>query len=301
VTAKGGAVAIVGAINVDLVVAAASLPGPGETVLGDRLRRCGGGKGANAAVAAARAGAQARLIGAVGADPDGAAQRAELAAAGVDVQDVAVLPDAGTGTALIVTDPAGENQIAVAAGANQQLPAGHVRAALDRRRPEVLLISAEVGIPAITEAVWWSAAAGVRCLLNPAPARPELAELIGLAPILTPNQGELAALVGMMTVTGRPPAAVEDLAGMLAARSGAAVIVTLGAAGALIRQPDGTILTIPAPAVRAVDTTGAGDVFNGVLAARLAAGAGLAVAVRAAVEAASSSVTMPGARVAARW
>ena len=110
------ALAVLGAINVDLAVTAPRLPGPGQTVLGDRLRRSGGGKGANAAVAAARDGAAVRLIGAVGADADGAAQLAELVAAGVDVDGVAVLPGASTGAALIVTAPAGENQITGAAG-----------------------------------------------------------------------------------------------------------------------------------------------------------------------------------------
>jgi ribokinase len=288
------AVAVVGAINVDLVVAAARLPGPGETVLGDRLLRSGGGKGANAAVAAARAGAEVRLIGAVGADPDGAAQRAELATAGVDVEDVVMLPDIGTGAALIVVDPAGENQIAVAAGANGQLAAGHVRAALDRRPPGVLLVSSEVSPSAVAAAVRWGAAAGVPCLLNPAPARPELVELIGLGPVLTPNRGELAALVAAITVL--PPEDVGSAASLLVARSQAAVLVTLGAAGALLLQPDGAVRPIAAPVVHPVDTTGAGDVFNGVLAARLAAGAGLVDAAGAAVAAASSSVTRPGAR-----
>ena len=295
------AVAVVGAINVDLVVTAASLPRPGETVLGDRLRRSGGGKGANAAVAAARAAVEVRLIGAVGADRDGAEQLAELAAAGVDVEDVAVLSGVGTGAALIVTDARGENQIAVAAGANGQLSPEHVRAALDRRSPDVLLVSSEVGMSAISAALRWAAASGVTCLLNPAPARPELADLIRLASVLSPNQVELAVLVAgdgrqLAAHPGLPPEAVRPLALELAGRADAAVVVTLGAAGALIAQPDGTALSIPAPAVAVVDSTGAGDVFNGVLAAGLAGGIGLIEATRAAVEAASRSVTAPGAR-----
>ncbi|HEU5270512.1 MAG TPA: PfkB family carbohydrate kinase, partial [Jatrophihabitans sp.] len=251
------AVAVVGAINIDLIVAAGRLPGPGETVLGARLLRSGGGKGANAAVAAARAGAEVRLIGAVGADPDGTAQRAELAAAGVDVEDVAVLPATGTGAALIVTDPAGENQIAVAAGANAELSADHVRAALDRRPPGLVLVSSEVSPSAIAAAVRWAAAAGAGCVLNPAPVRPELAGLVGRSGVLTPNERELAELAGLVTGHPEPDAAVrstevEDVRGraaLLAARSDAAVVATLGAAGALIARPDGTSLLIAAPEV----------------------------------------------------
>ena len=120
-------VIVVGAINVDLVVAAPRLPGPGETVVGGGLQTFGGGKGANAAVAAARAGAIVRLIGAVGDDDTGAAALAELRGEGIDVDDVAVLAGESTGVALIVVDDHGENQIAVGAGANAAIDAAHVR------------------------------------------------------------------------------------------------------------------------------------------------------------------------------
>lgn len=294
------ALAVLGAINVDLAVTAPRLPGPGQTVLGDRLRRSGGGKGANAAVAAARDGAAVRLIGAVGADADGAAQLADLVAAGVDIDGVAVLAGVSTGAALIVTDPAGENQITVAAGANSELSAEHVRGMLDERPPRLLLISSEVSMPAIAAALRWSAAAKVPCVLNPAPARPELAELLDLATVLTPNEGELAALVGAGEVELSPGEGrgegIARLAELLAGRTSATVAVTRGAAGALIAEPGCVSRLIAAPAVRVVDTTGAGDVFNGVLAARLAAGVELSKAARAAVEAASSSVGVRGAR-----
>ncbi len=286
--------AVLGAINVDLAVTAPRLPEPGQTVLGGRLRRSGGGKGANAAVAAARAGASVRLIGAVGADADGEAQLAELAAAGVDVDGVAVLSGTSTGAALIVTDPAGENQIAVAAGANSELSAEHVRATLDARPPRLLLVSSEVSVPAIATAVRWSAAARVPCVLNPAPARPELAELLSLAAVLTPNEGELVALLEAGDLEDAPTTVAR--AALLAGRSSATVVVTRGAAGALIAEPGGPGRAIAAPAVRVIDTTGAGDVFNGVLAARLAAGVDLCQATRAAVAAASRSVGVRGAR-----
>ncbi len=272
-------VAVVGSINVDLVAAVATLPAPGETVLGRRIERHGGGKGANAAVAAARLGARVALIGAVGDDDMGAGALAELRDAGVDVSAVAVLDGEATGMALIVVDEQGENQIAVGAGANAALTAEHVTAAIGR--PGAVLVSAEIPDAAIAAAVAAAANLGVPCVLNPAPARPEL--LANRGAILTPNAGEARRLAGSDDL--------EQAAGTLAARTGAPVVITLGERGALLA---GT--RFPAPATQVVDTTGAGDAFNGALAARLAAGDDLAAAVPQAVAAASRSVSEPGAR-----
>jgi ribokinase len=274
-------VAVVGSINVDLVAAVAALPAPGETVLGRRIERHGGGKGANAAVAAARLGARVRLVGAVGDDDVGAGTLAELRDADVDVSAVAVLGGEPTGMALIVVDEQGENQIAVGAGANAALTAEHVRDAL-REPPGCVLVSAEIPDAAIAAAVAAARDLGVPCLLNPAPARQELLAIAGGA-ILTPNAGEARVLAGADDV--------ERAARTLEGRTGAPVVVTLGERGALL---DGT--RHPAPAVRVVDTTGAGDAFNGALAVRLAAGDDLPAALPHAVAAASRSVSVPGAR-----
>jgi ribokinase len=291
----GGRVVVVGAVNVDLVVAAERLPGPGETVVGPRVEHFGGGKGANAAVAAARAGADVLLIGAVGADDTGRAALDELRAEGVRVDGVAVLDGIPTGVALIVVDAAGENQIAVGAGANAGVERDQVRAALVDALPhtDCVLVSTEIPLAAVVVAVETATAVGVPCVLNPAPVLPGLAGLLvprpGLhGPLLTPNVGELAAL------TGPGPTGVRAVG--LAARTEAPVVVTLGGEGALVVEPGGLVEHLPPRPTTVCDTTGAGDTFNGVFAAQLAAGAGLLDAARAANVAAALSVAQVGAR-----
>lgn len=287
-------VLVVGAVNVDLVVGGlARLPGPGETAGGDGLRTFGGGKGANAAVAAARAGADVALVAAVGADAHGRGALGELEADGVDCSAVAVLADQPTGVALILVDRQGENLIALGPGANGALSAGHVLAAMEERLAGAgcVVVSPEIPGAVALAAVAAAVAAGVPCILNPAPVIPEVAAALasgGLAGvILTPNATELAQLVG----GGEPQPAVA-----LARRTGAPVVVTLGGDGCLIARPDGAVETLPAHPVDVVDTTGAGDTFTGVLAARLAAGVDLRAAAATAVAAASLSVTAAGAR-----
>lgn len=291
-----GRVVVVGAINVDLVVAAERLPGPGETVVGPRAERFGGGKGANAAVAAARAGADVLLIGAVGDDDTGRSALDELRADGVRVDGVAVLRGEPTGVALIVVDAAGENQIAVGAGANAGVERDQVRAALVDALPDTdcVLVSTEIPLPAVVVAVETAVAVGVPCVLNPAPVLPGLAGLLvprpGLrGPLLTPNVSELAAL------TGPGPTGVRAIG--LATRTEAPVVVTLGGEGALVVEPGGAVEHLPARPTTVCDTTGAGDTFNGVLAAQLAAGATLLDAARAANVGAALSVGQVGARV----
>jgi ribokinase len=303
-----GGVVVVGAINVDLIVAVQRLPGPGETVVGGRLERHGGGKGANAAVAAARAGAAVRLIGAVGSDENGSSALRELQAEGVDTADVAVLDSDATGVALIVVDPAGENQIAVAAGANSGVSADQVRGALRDALPTAgcVLVSTEISGEAVAAAVVTATAAGVACILNPAPAVPAVLDVLEHGPILTPNATELADLASMLNgepggVTGGQPEPAGHEAAHLRAResmrrTGAPVIVTLGGDGAMVLTPDDGMERLPSPPATVRDTTGAGDTFNGVLAARIAAGDRLPAAARTATVAASLSVSHVGAR-----
>ena len=295
--AEGDAwVVVVGAINVDLVVVASRLPGPGETVVGGGLQTYGGGKGANAAVAAARVGARVRLIGAVGDDDTGAAAVAELAGEGIDVADVAVLPGESTGVALIVVDGRGENQIAVGAGANAAVTAQHVRRCLRVALPAAgcVLVSTEIPAEAVAAAVEESTAAGVVCVVNPAPVLEVVGELLALGPILTPNESELADLVSLLGGVGGDSAVESAL--RIVERSRHAVVVTQGAEGVLVVDADLAARRLPAALVEVKDTTGAGDTFNGVLAARLAAGDDLAAAVPIAVAAASLSVGAVGAR-----
>jgi len=284
-----GSVLVVGSVNVDLVVTTERLPRPGETVTGGRFARHGGGKGANQAVAAARAGAHVRFVGAVGDDDLGAEALAGLDAEGVDVSAVARLPGETTGVALIAVDAEGRNQIAVASGANARVDAGIVDAALGGAAlaaGDVCLVGFEVPDAAVGAAAAAAGRAGARAVLDPAPARDLPA---GLPPgvVLTPNTLEAEALTGERDPGGAARA--------LHARTGAPVLVTLGADGALLVDGD-TATTIPAPPVDVVDTTGAGDVLCGALAAALAAGEALEDAVRGAVRAASASARTAGAR-----
>jgi ribokinase len=286
-----GRLLVVGSLNHDLVVAVERLPGAGETVLGADLVERDGGKGANAAAAAARLGAAVAMVGSTGADARGEEARRALADVGVDVAHVERLEDRPTGVAVVAVDPDGENQIVVAPGANAGLTAAAVERALDARAGAVdaLLVSCEVPDEAVAAAVRGAHARDLRCVLNPAPARPSLLALARWAPLLTPNRTEAALLSG----EEEPEAA----AAALAARTGAPVVVTLGADGALLALPDGAPVTrFPARAVAVRDTTGAGDAFNGALGARLALGDELDAAVAYAVAAASCAVTTPGAR-----
>ena len=277
-------VIVVGSVNADLVVRAPRLPGPGETVTGGTFARHGGGKGANQAVAAARLGARTALVAAVGGDDFGAEALRGLAAEGVDVDGVARLADVATGVALIVVDERAENQIAVASGANAALDGAFVAAALERLEGGVVLLSLEVG-----DAALLAGARGARlAVLNPAPAREVPAALLDAGPLLTPNAGEARDL------TGEEDPRAAALA--LRERTGAPVVVTLGADGALLADGPGDPVRVPAPRVDAVDTTGAGDCLNGALAAELARGAALEAAVAFAVRAAALSTLRQGAR-----
>ncbi len=200
-----------------------------------------------------------------------------------------------TGVALIVVDERGENQIAVGAGANAAVTVAHVRQRLRALLASAgcVLVSTEIPAAAVAAAVEEATAAGVVCLLNPAPVLSIVGELLDLGPILTPNGTELDDLVALL---GQGPGSVVEGASVIVARSHRPVIVTLGGDGVLVVSADGSSQQVPAPPVVVRDTTGAGDTFNGVLAARLASGDELSMAVPAAVAAASLSVTQVGAR-----
>lgn len=277
---EGGPVlAVLGAVNVDLVVSGAPLPVAGQTVTGGTFAQHQGGKGGNQATAAARAlgheGALVWMLGAVGEDQLGVAALEALRRDGVRTDHVLVAPNARTGVALIAVDLDGENQISVAPGANATLEPAHVLEALEQSGPHVLLVSLEVPEQAVRAALEWSRDRGVSTVLNPAPPHGWARELLALATFLTPNEHERSAL-------GEIPSEVV-------------VIETRGAVGAVIDR-DGARSHVSAPSVSVVDTTGAGDCFNGVLAGRLAEGCALEDAVADAVTAASISVSVAGAR-----
>jgi ribokinase len=281
---------VIGSLNTDLVVHVAALPGPGETITGGTFEMAGGGKGANQAVAAARAGAAVAMVGAVGADDFGERQLDELENEGVDVSGVARLPGASTGLAAIVVDERGENQIAVASGANHALGAEQVERAfaeLELSGARCALLSLEVPDEVLAEGARRAAERGMAVVVNPAPARRLPRDVTAARPVLTPNAGEAAEL------TGRADPA--EAAAVLVEAGAEAALVTAGADGVFVAV-EGRVEQLPAPAVEARDTTGAGDTFSGVLAACLARGWELERAARWAVAAAALSVTRPGAR-----
>jgi ribokinase len=287
---EGFDVLVVGSVNVDMVVHASALPSPGSTVTGGVYERHAGGKGANQAVAAARLGARVALIAAVGDDDVGREAVEELTQEGVDVSRVVQIDDVATGVALIVVDRNGENQIAVASGANEHLDGTMVNSALSEitlRDGGVCLIGFEVGDSALEAAATWASSYGHAVVLDPAPARPLSPVLTASNPIATPNEGELLEL------TGETDVAVA--AASLSQLTHNSVIVTLGSDGVLLH--DGGILTAIAPfKTTAVDSTGAGDAFAGALAVGFAEGSSIGDAVDLAQATAALSVRSEGAR-----
>ena len=283
---------VLGAVNVDLVVRGGALPTAGETVVGGVFGRHQGGKGGNQAVAAARAlrGGPAEgavvFVGAVGDDDLGREALAALSAEGIDVRSTGVVNGVATGVALIVVDDAGENQIAVAPGANARVGPSDMDAALtDLEAGSIVLASLEIPIDTVRRAAERCRDLGARFVLNPAPTVSGAADLLPFASVVTPNVGELAALVGAAAGGGA-----------LARRHpGLRVIVTRGGEGATLTDQGGE-RSFPASTVDVTDTTGAGDAFNGALAAALLEGRPIEEAVARAVAAAGRSVTQPGAR-----
>jgi len=286
---------VVGSTNADMTVRVPRLPAPGETVSGGDFRVSGGGKGANQAVAAARAGASVVFVTALGTDDIGDRALDGLAAEGIDLRFVRRVPDAPSGIALILVDDAGENVIAVAAGANAALRPEDVAQIEATVEPgDAVLVQLEIPEQTVEAAASLARRRGARLILNPAPARSLSGSLLAAVSVLTPNEHEAAALADL-------GADVVDPARMAAAlrdRGVPDVLVTLGAAGVLVSGAAGS-LRIPAFAVDAVDTTAAGDVFNGALAVALIEGRSLADAARFASAAAAISVTRPGARASA--
>ncbi|MDO8483913.1 MAG: ribokinase [Candidatus Limnocylindrales bacterium] len=288
-----GRVIVVGSVNIDLVVTVERLPGPGETVTAGQFARHHGGKGGNQAVAAARLGVETAFVGAVGGDAFGSEARTALEAEGIDLRGLVTLDREVTGVALILVDAGGENSIAVAGGANAALTAAHVRKALQAlapRRGDVVLVGHEISTASTREALRLGRRAGATTILNPAPAGGLGPAILALADILTPNRGELAVLA-----VDDGPAAGPAATALLGGTVDRAILVSLGADGALLVESTGTT-PLPSPPVEVVDTVGAGDTLNGALAAGLAAGLELPDAARRAVAAASLAVTRAGAR-----
>ena len=289
-----GTVLVIGGINQDVTVRAERRPAGGETVVGEGPVLSPGGKGANQAVAAAFAGADVVLCGVVGDDASGQEQLTGLGRAGVDVRSVRVSAGAATGAALIVLTRDGENSIVVGAGANALLGADDVEAALSRHA-DVVLGQTEPGTIAVEAAAREADRRSLRLVVNAAPTAGLSRELLGACDPLVVNEHEARDL--LREHQGVADLAPVDLAPalheLLACRS---VVVSLGADGAVVVQQDGAVDRVPAPRVVPVDTTGAGDVLVGVMAARLSQGSTLVAATRDACEQAAIAVTTAGAR-----
>jgi ribokinase len=293
---------VVGAINVDFVIAAPHLPKQGETVIGKGLEIFGGGKGANAAVAASRAGAQVTLVGAVGADESGRSALDSLQSDGVDISGVVSLDGVSTGAALIVVDENGENQITIGPGANGAISSAYVSDTLAKLLPncDAMLVSTEIPFDSVSAALNAAANASVPCILNPAPVIPGLGDLISDGLIITPNEIELEELAGEFPEGAEASYDDNSIAKNLrnlGIQTRAPVIATLGGSGTAVYSTNGEIEHYANLLdVEVLDTTGAGDTFNGVFACCLAQGIEIHEAVKTAMIAASLSVRASGAR-----
>ena len=289
-------IVVVGSLNMDLVVRTAHLPMPGETILGDDFRTIPGGKGANQAVAAARLGARVSMVGRIGEDAFGRALVQNLSEEGVDVTHIAVDEDAATGIAMITVDESGQNTIVVASGANMRLTTAQVVAALEALAPfDVLVMQLESPIECVLAAAVWAHKAGARVILNPAPAQPLPQELFHVIDVLIPNESETQLLTGMTVAT---IAQAEDAARALLSRGAGAVVLTLGAQGALVVDKDVQALHLRPHSVEAVDATAAGDAFVAGLAVGLGEKLPLAEAARLGNAAGALAVTRMGAQPA---
>lgn len=283
-------ITVLGSINVDLVLSLDRLPSVGETVLTDGVVEAVGGKGANQAIAAARDGAEVRFVGAVGSDAFGKTALAAMHRSGVETSGVETVAGP-TGVAMVWVDRDGRNKIAVASGANGRLAPSAVER-MSISPADTLVLQMEVPSGTIVAAIARAKAAGARVVLNLAPARPLPVEVLRQVDILVVNEVEAAELG---QVLGLEIADHSARTVALAERLGITIVTTLGADGAVAAVKGGVTHRVPALPVKAVDTTGAGDCFVGVLTAALDRNLALPDAMRRAASAASLACTVLGA------
>ena len=286
-------IVIVGSSGTDMIIKLDRIPRPGETLLGGEFHITGGGKGANQAVSAARAGGNVAFVARLGQDEFGEQAIAAFVKERISVDHIYRDRKVSTGVALIFVDKHGENSIGVAPGANGRLsPADLKKARKIFTDAGVMVVQLEIPLETVQTAALLAAKSGARVILNPAPARALPDELLRHVSILTPNETEAELLTGIKVDSD---SAAAKAASILRARGVQTVILTLGARGALVATSDSAQI-VPGFKVTAVDTTGAGDVFNGALAVALAEGQPLIDAVRFANAAAALSVTRLGAQ-----
>ncbi|TIX63097.1 MAG: ribokinase [Mesorhizobium sp.] len=282
---------VVGSINLDLIANVDRLPAPGETVRGSTFATAPGGKGANQALAAARAGAKVRMVGAVGKDSF-AAEALALLTGKVDLSGIGE-SFASTGTALILVGADGENVIAVVPGANDSVLPGDIAKA-QLKKGDVVLLQHEIPLQTVDATLEAARAAGAISVLNTAPFRAEASNLLSKADYAVANETEFDLYGEALSLSGRDrPARMRDYAG----KTGRTIVVTLGGDGVLAATPD-TFLTVPALEITPVDTVGAGDTFCGYFGAGLSSGLPLEQALARAATAGSLACLKPGAQPA---
>ncbi len=286
-------ICVVGSVNMDLVFRTPRMPAVGETLHGHEFRQIPGGKGANQAVAAARQGADVRFIGAVGDDGFGDFSQQSLSADGISLTHLSRIPGVATGVAGILVEDNGSNSIVLAAGANASLTPAHIdAAAADIRSAQILLCQLETPLNTVTQAIATARAAGVKVILNPAPAQDLSPELLAQVDYLILNETEAGQLSGIaVTDNTSAQAASEKLLSMGVGQ----VLLTMGGHGAQITQA-GLSQFIPAIRVDVVDTTAAGDTFVGAFAVGIANGLSLLEASQEAQYTAALTVTKLGAQ-----
>ena len=289
-----GKITVVGSSNTDLVIKADRIPQPGETLLGGQFMMAAGGKGANQAVAARRLGGEVSFVACVGDDVFGKDSVANYAREGMDISCVSVKNGVPSGVATIVVDSEAENVIVVAPGANNALGKAEIDAAGDRiTASDFVLLQLEIPMETVEYTARKASEAGVKVVLNPAPAASLSADLLSSLSLITPNRTETELL------TGLPVNSEEDAAKAADAFAGKGVknvVITLGSKGAYYLAEDGSRGLVPATPVKAQDTTGAGDTFNGALCVALSEGRSLKEASQFASKASAIAVTRMGAQ-----
>lgn len=287
---------VIGSSNTDMVIRAAHLPAPGETILGGHFFMNAGGKGANQAVAAARCGGVVTLITKTGDDVFGREAVGLFRQEGIDTSHIFSSVDQPSGVALITVDDKGENCIAVASGANATLSPADLQTVEEViAGTSVVLLQLEIPLETVAYAATAAKAHGIPVVLNPAPACALPDSLLATISVITPNETEAEILTGVKVNNVE---AAAKAATALAEKGIGTVIITLGSKGALVFHENEFTL-VPAPTVQAVDTTAAGDVFNGALVVALSEGRSMIEAVSFACKAAAISVTRLGAQVSA--
>ena len=290
-----GKIVVIGSSNTDMVVRSSKMPAPGETVLGNEFDVIPGGKGANQAVAAARAGGEVTFITKVGNDDFGKKAIAGYQKDKINTEHILVDQEAPSGVALIIVDDStGQNTIVVAPGANAKLSEEDIQQMeAIIKEADIVLLQLETSIEAVFMALKMAKANGIKTILNPAPAQALSDELLSFVDIITPNESETEILIGIHPEEKEEIIKASDI---LLEKVNDSVIITLGSKGVYFASKNGDNDFVPTTKVDAIDTTAAGDVFNGYLATALSSGRPLLEAIQQANRAAAISVTRRGAQ-----